>query len=120
MIYAELVTAARHKGVVSYQDIAKLIGLPLTGSYMGHTIGAYVGAISQNEARHQRPLLSAIVVGINGVPGEGFFELARQCGKLKGNTQAEEEAFWQHERTDIYETWKTIFPKKKLASVVAA
>ncbi len=37
LIYAELITAARYRGTVTYQELAELVGLPLHGIYMGST-----------------------------------------------------------------------------------
>jgi hypothetical protein len=49
-------------------------------------------------------MLSAIAVGVNGLPGEGFYSLAKQLGKLGGQAEFE---FWESEKKAVYETWKT-------------
>ena len=48
LVYGELITAARYRGVTTYQAIAQLIGLPLTGNYMGSEVGQILG---ENSAR---------------------------------------------------------------------
>lgn len=103
LVYCELIKAARYHGIVTYKDIAKLIGLPLKGNYTGRMLGIILGEISEDEFSHGRPMLSAIAVGVNGLPGEGFYKLARELAKL--TTQADEE-FWLAEKNAVYDTWE--------------
>jgi hypothetical protein len=106
LVYAELITAARYRGMVTYQEVAKLIGLPLQGNLMGSRIGQLLGEISQGEVEKGRPMLSAIVINTQGTPGPGFFELAKDLGKIKDGD--DQKKFWQTERQSIYETWKVV------------
>jgi hypothetical protein len=106
LIYSELIQAAQHYGRVTYQELADLIGLPLQGNYMGKELGHYVGEISREEQEHSRPMLSAIVVGASGKPGEGFFGLAKELGKFTSDDPAAQSAFWEAEKRAVYETWK--------------
>lgn len=108
LVLSELITAARLKGKVTYQEIAKIIGFPMEGNYMGAEIGHLVGEISEDEVKHNRPMLSAIVVTINGYPGPGFFVLARNLNRLTGISKDEEFSFWEKEVQDVYDVWKTI------------
>jgi hypothetical protein len=39
LIFAELITAARYRGTVTYQELAELVGLPLQGNFMGAELG---------------------------------------------------------------------------------
>jgi len=103
LVYNELINAARYRGTVTYQEIAKMMGLPLTGNYMSSMIGQILGEISRDEVEHDRPMLSAIAVGVNGLPGQGFYKLARDMGKL--STQLDEE-YWAAEKKVVYDTWK--------------
>lgn len=103
LVYNELITAARYRGTVTYQEIAKLMGIPLVGGYMAKLIGEILGEISMDEVEHGRPMLSAIAVGVKGLPGDGFYKLARELAKL--TTQSDEE-FWAAEKKAVYETWK--------------
>ncbi len=105
LVYGELIAAAKYRGTVTYQEIAKLIGLPLRGSHMGMEIGWLLGEISEDEAANGRPMLSAIAVNVQGAPGPGFFQLARQLGKL---AEQNDQDFWESECRSVYETWKVV------------
>ena len=106
LIYSELIQAAQHHGLVTYQELADLICLPLQGNHMGKELGHYTGEISTEEAEHGRPMLSALVVGVKGTPGEGFFGKAKELGRLTSDDPAAQHAFWEAERKAVYETWK--------------
>ncbi len=108
LIYSELITAAKYRGTVTYQEIAQIIGLPLKGSYMGSEIGRLLGEISEDEFNAGRPMLSSIAVNVQGSPGSGFFELARSLGKLSEKSKEAENDFWEEESEDVYETWKVV------------
>jgi len=108
LIYSELITAARYRGTITYQEIAKIIGLPLKGNYMGAEIGHLLGEISEDEVNAGRPMLSSIAVNVQGSPGSGFFELARSLGKLTEESKEAENDFWEEESEAVYEIWKAI------------
>jgi hypothetical protein len=110
LAYAELVTAAKYRGTVTYQEIAKLLGWPVVGNWMGKEIGQLCGEISEDEVTDGRPMLSAIVVNTMGTPGPGFYALARQLGRLADD--ADEKKFWQDERQSVHDTWKVVLGKK--------
>ena len=112
LVYSELLTAARYRGVVTYQHLAKLIGLPLKGSYMGSQIGQYLGAICEAEHRLKRPLLSAVAVSSKDSPGPGFYGVASYLGRFRGGTREQERAFWLAEREAVYAVWKPVFPER--------
>lgn len=106
LVYAELIMAARKKTLVGYQTVAQLMGLPLRGQHMGTEVGRLLGEISEDEHRFGRPMLSAVAVSMAGIPGDGFFKLARSLGKFGGSTTSEEREFWEKERDGVYETWE--------------
>lgn len=108
-VYAALVNAAEHRGLVTYQEIAQIMGLPMSGSHMGREIGNMIGVISESEVQMGRPMLSAIVVGVSGKPGEGFYHWARDLGRLQTDHPADEERFWEDEKQAIHEMWKKRF-----------
>jgi hypothetical protein len=112
IVLAELITAARFKGKVTYQEIAKLIGFPLEGNFMGAETGHLLGEISQDEVGLGRPMLSAIAVNNAGHPGSGFFELARFLGKLSTEVRDQELRFWENEVQSVYRTWTTILSRQ--------
>lgn len=81
--YSLMINAAQHQGFCTYQEIAQAVGLPTAGSYMGSVVGELLGNISENEVSLGRPMLSAIVVGVNGQPGSGFIPYAKELGLFK-------------------------------------
>jgi hypothetical protein len=104
-VLAELVRAAEYRGVTTYQDIAVIMGLPLRGAHMGKETGQILGAISEDEVKAGRPMLSAVAVAVTGKAGPGFFVLAKNLGRFGGDP-ADEENFWRQEVQAVYETWK--------------
>ena len=110
LVHAELIRAAQYRGVTTYQAIAQIMGLPVTGAYMGTETGRILGEFSEDELGQGRPMLSAIAVGVSGQPGQGFFGLAEGLGKLaEGATDEEKRRFWEEERDAVYETWQRKF-----------
>lgn len=105
-VFYELMTAAKYRGTVTYQEIAQLMGLPMQGSYLAKETGQILGEISKDEVNNKRPMLSAVAVGVSGVPGTGFFDLARDLSMFTGSTKEEELQFWKNECKAVYETWK--------------
>ena len=105
--YSALIYAAKDQKKLNYADVAKIMGISEIGNYMGAETGHLLGEISENEHNNERPLLSAVVVKSNiGIPGDGFFTLARQLHKLEENTTPEQKKlFWKNELNQIYEKW---------------
>lgn len=111
LIFAELITAARYRGTVTYQELAALVGLPLQGNFIGAELGEYLGAISEDEVQQGRPMLSAIAVTTTGKPGGGFLPWARQLGRLTSDDPGVQQAFWEAEKKAVYATWQRAFAK---------
>lgn len=103
-VHGELVRAAQYRGLTTYQDVAVILALPLTGSYMGSETGHILGEISEDEVQAGRPMLSAVAVAVSGKPGPGFFGLARDLGKLRPGE--DEQEFWVAEGERVYVAWK--------------
>lgn len=110
LIYAELIKAARHRGTVTYQQLALVVGLPVTGNYMGKRLGELLGTISENEVKQGRPMLSALAVNTSEKPGPGFMPWAEQLGLL--NKGDDPTAFWKEQCNACYQTWKQHYSKK--------
>lgn len=108
-VYAALVNAAESHGLVTYQEIAQIMGLPLIGNYMGREVGNMIGVISEDEVALGRPMLSAVVVGVNGKPSDGFYGWARDLGRFAGEGKEARERFWAQEREAVYKAWKKTF-----------
>jgi hypothetical protein len=104
VVLAELVRAAQYRGTVTYQEIAPMMGLRVTGAYMGVEVGQLVGEISEDEVNANRPMLSAVVVGTSGEPGPGFYALARGLGLMKAGN--DERKFWRAQLDAVYQTWQ--------------
>ncbi len=111
LAYSMLIQAARHRGTVTYQELALLVGLPLSGNYMSNSLGWLLRNIAENEAVHKRPMLSALAVSVNGKPGTGFFPLARELGLLNSADPETEGAFWENQKRQCYELWQQQFSK---------
>lgn len=105
-VYAELILAAREKRTVTYQQIAALVGLPTTGSHMAREVGQLLGEISNAEHAAGRPMLSAVAVGVSGIPGDGFFGFARELGNQVADDPSGRRGFWEKERDAVYEVWQ--------------
>jgi len=112
LVYCALINAARNRGTVTYQELAEIMGLPLTGNYMGREVGNMIGIISEDEARLGRPMLSAIVVDTRGKPKKGLYEWAREIGRFQGEGAEAQERFLEQERQAVYETWQKSFKGK--------
>lgn len=106
LVFARLLDAARHRGYVTYQELAREMGLPLTGSHMGTATGRVLGEISEDEHKAGRPMLSALAVSVKGQPGPGFFGLARSLGLLASEDRGDELKFWEAQKSACYETWR--------------
>jgi hypothetical protein len=103
LVYCELIRAARYSGTTTYQALAQIMDLPLSGSWMGTATGNMLREISRNEHQHGRPMLSAVVVGVSGVPGQGFYGLAEERGRFKGGSKEDKLRFWEEERKVVYD-----------------
>lgn len=106
LVYRELITAATYRGTVTYQEIAKIMGLPLSGSHMGREVGQILGEISEDEVNDGRPMLSAIAVSKEGTSSEGFFGLAGSLGRLTERGEPTDKRFWEDERKAVYGVWQ--------------
>lgn len=63
---------------------------------------------SVEEVAAQRPTLTAVVVGVQGKPGDGFYVLAKELGKMKGTEN--EQAFWERELDAVCTAWRRPLP----------
>lgn len=103
LVYAKLIQVAQARGLTTYQHVAKIMGLPLAGNLMGKETGQMLGEISEEEVRCGRPMLSAVVVGTSGYPGNGFYGLAHKLRKIR--SASKNVRFWEEERDRVYDTW---------------
>lgn len=106
LVYGELITAARYRGTVMYQELAQIMGLPLSGNHMQREIGQILGEISEDEHSRGRPMLSAAAVSVSGMPGGGFFGLANDLGALDDDSPEGRRQFWESERAALHDVWR--------------
>ena len=108
-VLSELVRAAQYRGLTTYQDLAVIMGLPMKGSMMGRETGWILGEIAEDEVSAGRPMLSAVAVGVDGKPGPGFYNLARELGRVSSGE--EDLSYWTKERDAAYVAWKRPLPR---------
>jgi hypothetical protein len=106
-VRAALIEAARERRLLTYKDVAAMMGLPLTGQAMGLQVGAMGDAINEFEHRAGRPMLSALIVKTRSrVPGEGFYRGALALGRTTAfGDDMSKRAFWESERDAVYAEW---------------
>ncbi len=106
-VYNRLESMARNgDNPLNYKDIAIMMGLLPQGNNMSKETGRILDEICDYEDRHNRPMLSALVVTVDKkIPGEGFFGKAIQLGKSPGNTKQSKKRFWEQELQAVYNTW---------------
>jgi hypothetical protein len=76
---------------------------------MGAEVGRILGEISEDEVRAERPMLSSVAVNVNGKAGPGFFDLARDLGRIHAGE--DDATFWQREVEAVYEAWRRPLPQ---------
>jgi len=103
-IYEQLKSVAQQGNVTTYSDIAPLANLDMGNQADRNKIGEILGEISTFEHEHKRPLLSVIVIHRdNNMPGQGFFNLARELGIYKGS---DDFLFFVNELRRVHDYWK--------------
>ena len=103
-VYDQLIAVAKSGGITTYSDIAPLADLDMGDADDRKRMGEILGEISIYENSEHRPLLSVVVIQRqNGMPGAGFFNLARRLGVHHGNDDA---TFFVEELRRVYEYWR--------------
>lgn len=107
-IYETLRQAAVEGKTLSYADIAPMAGLDMSRVDHRNRIAAMLDEISSAEHEAGRPLLSAIVVhgGVSddaGLPGGGFFTMARRLGVFKSGDRS---VFHAEEMARVFNAWR--------------
>jgi hypothetical protein len=83
-VVAKLIEVAARRTTVTYGEIAKMIDLDLDNPGERNRLAGILDTISSDEESAERPLLSVVVVkGDTGMPGGGFFTMARSQGLMK-------------------------------------
>ena len=103
-IYCRVVRVAMRGGTISYLELAQAAGLPTRGRRLGQVLAPLLEAVSLFEWRHDRPLISAVVVlGDAGIPSDGFFDLARRLGAQREGE--DDRDFWNHHVAEVRQCW---------------
>ncbi len=104
-VYAELKRIARSRAVTDYTAIGQMIGLDMGNLVDGNKIADVLDEINFYEHQHGRPMLSAVVIRQRkNMPGNGFFECAKQLRNYWGNDDL---VFWVHELTRVHNHWQS-------------
>jgi hypothetical protein len=107
LAYSALIAAAHSGGLLTYEGIARLTGLPVRGAAMANRVGRLIGEISEDEVNCKRPMLSALVVEQNtGLAGKGFFKLAADLNQFNGKSEAQQKDFLAKEKRKLFELWR--------------
>ena len=107
-IYERLKEAAGNGELITYEQVATIVDLSLEDSNGHNEIFRFLKDITSYEYREGRPLLSVLVVlADKGLPGEEFFNLARQLGVYHGRIELEDNEFFEKEKKRVYEFWKS-------------
>jgi hypothetical protein len=105
LVYCRLLNAAREKESVPYEEIGQIMGLEAHLG-MAKEIGQLLGEINEDEHNNGRPMLSAVAVEpTTRMPGEGFFQFAKELSKFDGETEEDKREFWRDEIQRVYEIW---------------
>jgi len=108
-IYEELKRVAKEQRTITYGEIAPLAGLDMGRAEDRNSIAEILDEISRHEHEQGRPLLSAVVVHAQGgdsggVPGTGFFTMAKSVGLYRGGDRV---TFFALELGRVHKAWKS-------------
>jgi len=72
-LYEKLKGVARSQSVITYSDIASLVGVDIQTSLGRREIGRLIAEVCAHEVEHGRPMLGSVVVRKDtGMPGDGY------------------------------------------------
>lgn len=99
-----LIDIARRRTTTTYSEAAAALR-PFTSVRLEKPftpMHTWLGSVSRFEHKRERPLLSALVVGVDsGHPGNGFFALAKELGYHFDDN----EAFWDQQTEACHVLW---------------
>jgi hypothetical protein len=102
-LYERLVEVARTRRTLTYSEAGELVGLSMRNPNHRKLLGQQLGAISEYEVDHGRPMLSAVVIHKGERPGTGFAQLGEDIGlKSSFDTDA---SFADRELFRVYAYW---------------
>ena len=100
-IYAKLKEVAQQKQLITYKELAAVVGLDWNKDYgKCRQIFSILRDICTSEVEQGHPMLSAVVVRQDTrIPGSGFFALALYLGRCQSGTDY---SFWIPERDAVW------------------
>lgn len=105
-LYSRLVEVAKLRGMITYREVAELVGLDLREPEHRAELSQLLRTLSSQEHEQSRPLISAVVVSQDtGIPGRGFFRLMRSLGIDDGK---DDEALSERELRRVHNYWSQI------------
>ena len=92
--------------IIRYSTLAREFQLPLETSHDRNNLFKILDDINrfEHEDKKERPLLSVVVVTEEGLPGPGFYKLAKVLGKQK--SWEDNDSFAIKARKELFEYWK--------------
>ena len=100
-LYQKLKEIARARSVITYSDIAPLVGVDIRTS-----LGRLIAEVCAHEVEHGRPMLGSVVVRKDtGMPGDGYFKGACRLGQFDPDGKKGKRAFWAEELERVYDGW---------------
>lgn len=101
-----LVEVARAGKTMTYSDAAAIVDLSMRNPHHRRLLGQHLGAISEFEVDHGRPMLSVVVVhkGEQHV-GSGFLQLGEELGRKRA--VEDDQSFEVRELYRVHDYWRT-------------
>lgn len=98
-----IIEVAKRRDVIGYRKLALLVGMDATSEHFAANVGRVLDRINEMEVAQARPLLSAVVCGIEAnEPGPGFYDAARRLGLHRGRDDV---GFWIEQLNKVYYYW---------------
>ena len=105
-LYEKLKEVARSRSLITYSDIAPLVGVDIRTSPGRREIGRLIAEVCAHEVEHGRPMLGSVVVRKDtGMPGDGYFKGACRLGQFEPDGQKDKRSFWAEELERVYDGW---------------
>lgn len=109
-IREKLIEIAQKQTNITYQKLSDecKLGLDMSNPDHNNQLAHMLGNISVDEYFNGRGMLSAVVFRSDtNMPGEGFFNLAKELGKLKTSAKEKDKLdFFVSELKELYAFWK--------------
>lgn len=107
-LYEVLVAAARAGRTMTYSEAGEIVGLSMRNPHHRRVLGQHLGAISEFEVEHGRPMLSALVVQKGSGQkrtGTGFDQLGEELGLKRA---LDDEATFEGRQLDqVFTYWRS-------------